>query len=359
MENKNNFDSFLHYYNFYIDENISKEIEKVIAHDDGWFVTMLKYFKEIDRDIQKEYLLKIMQFCDYKTSILIRNKNYELLRKVINNIETVIIGLLNEEKFNKLYLSLTIKQVYCELFFSNYKRAYYKSSELIRYFLSNFTKLKKKAGKDVKAIESLANDLIQTRSVLKLLYNELNRQNLIKQKNKIQVASKQFELLILKTNFIDYSQSDYLIINPSINYSDRVEYITLYEQLSNVKKFSKKVKIKFKIEFLKILNRFDRFFWGYRQSILKLVRSSFILILLYSVLMQYNIIKINDQVYTETSKNFISKIYFSIVTFTSLGFGDIIPNNDNLSRLLIASEAVMGLICISLIIYLIGKKSGS
>jgi hypothetical protein len=51
--------------------------------------------------------------------------------------------------------------------------------------------------------------------------------------------------------------------------------------------------------------------------------------------------------YAESSPKFIQSIYFSIVTITTLGYGDITPQNAN-AQLLAASEALLGVIFIGL-----------
>lgn len=51
-------------------------------------------------------------------------------------------------------------------------------------------------------------------------------------------------------------------------------------------------------------------------------------------------------------------LYFSLVTFTSLGYGDIHPIGLDLPRIVAASEAAVGIMLISLFIFVLGRKVG-
>jgi voltage-gated potassium channel Kch len=51
--------------------------------------------------------------------------------------------------------------------------------------------------------------------------------------------------------------------------------------------------------------------------------------------------------YSESSPKIIQIIYFSIVTMTTLGYGDITPQN-SYAQLLAASEAILGVVIIGL-----------
>lgn len=57
----------------------------------------------------------------------------------------------------------------------------------------------------------------------------------------------------------------------------------------------------------------------------------------------------------ETTINFWRSLYFSAITFTTVGFGDFHPIND-LSRILVVIEAALGLFCYSLFIFTFGRR---
>ncbi|MBU3013187.1 potassium channel family protein [Poseidonibacter lekithochrous] len=83
-----------------------------------------------------------------------------------------------------------------------------------------------------------------------------------------------------------------------------------------------------------------------------------LLIPIYALIYQYipdiyNTLTLNDG---KTLLNFYQSIYFSAVTITTLGYGDISPNNA-ISQLTSASEAVLGIVLIGLFLNSISQRS--
>jgi hypothetical protein len=54
-------------------------------------------------------------------------------------------------------------------------------------------------------------------------------------------------------------------------------------------------------------------------------------------------------------KTFLGSLYFSMVTFTTLGYGDIVPHGS--MRLIAASEALVGIFLSGLFIFCLGRRS--
>jgi len=56
-------------------------------------------------------------------------------------------------------------------------------------------------------------------------------------------------------------------------------------------------------------------------------------------------------------EGFISNLYFSVITITTLGYGDITPTG-TLSQLLVASESILGIILIGLFLNALSHQHG-
>ncbi|MDH5436229.1 MAG: potassium channel family protein, partial [Gammaproteobacteria bacterium] len=68
------------------------------------------------------------------------------------------------------------------------------------------------------------------------------------------------------------------------------------------------------------------------------------------------IIRFNFQADIITNaRSFIDCLYFSVVTFTTLGYGDIVPLG--LTRLFAASEAFIGGFAMALFVVIVAKKT--
>jgi hypothetical protein len=58
-----------------------------------------------------------------------------------------------------------------------------------------------------------------------------------------------------------------------------------------------------------------------------------------------------------TEPGFVSALYFSTVTFTTLGYGDVLPRASSGFRLLAASEAVLGVLMVGLFLFTLSRRS--
>jgi glucose uptake protein GlcU len=82
--------------------------------------------------------------------------------------------------------------------------------------------------------------------------------------------------------------------------------------------------------------------WGYGEKPFRIIFNSLCIILLFSGIYFFS----SNQ---NLSNNSINSIYYSIITFTTLGYGDIVPNTDGL-KLVSAIEALIGAFSMGLII---------
>ena len=105
--------------------------------------------------------------------------------------------------------------------------------------------------------------------------------------------------------------------------------------------------IKYKIAYL--FSLFQYIFWGYGEK-----PSRIILVILFIITTYTNIYYKFGPI--DTKNNIINSIYFSVVTFTTLGYGDIKPHT-NFMKMVCSSEAILGAILLGLIIAGFSNKS--
>jgi hypothetical protein len=97
-------------------------------------------------------------------------------------------------------------------------------------------------------------------------------------------------------------------------------------------------------------------FCGYGEKPYRVVISSIFLVLLYSILYAvFGALKIPAQ----AASNYLSLwdyIYFSIVTFTTVGFGDLTPKMQPFFQMLVGSEAFTGAFMMGLFVFTLARK---
>lgn len=91
--------------------------------------------------------------------------------------------------------------------------------------------------------------------------------------------------------------------------------------------------------------------WGFGEKLGRIILSTIVIIGVYSIIYYFSDLdKVNG--------NLINSLYFSIVTFTTLGFGDITPlNSSAILKILVASEALLGAFAIGLFVAGFSNKS--
>jgi len=96
--------------------------------------------------------------------------------------------------------------------------------------------------------------------------------------------------------------------------------------------------------------------FGYGEQPGKVILSAILVILLFaSLFMIFGISNVGIELIT--TNNFFDCIYFSTVTFTTLGYGDFRPL-EGLGRILAGSEAFLGAIMMALFVYTFARRTG-
>lgn len=98
--------------------------------------------------------------------------------------------------------------------------------------------------------------------------------------------------------------------------------------------------------------------WGFGERPKRIFTSTLFLIFFYSIIYKFSDITIKLADNLVTNLDWVNSIYFSIVTFTTLGLGDITPlhSSDNY-KLIVGSEALVGAFFMGLIVAGFANKS--
>lgn len=112
----------------------------------------------------------------------------------------------------------------------------------------------------------------------------------------------------------------------------------------------------------RIVSKIVDMFCGYGEQPMRVVGFTWSVIIIFSVLFFFSGVMYNGNMINYDStlsgqqniENFLSCLYYSIVTFTTLGYGDITPTG--LSRVLAAIEALFGSFTLALFVVVFVKK---
>lgn len=114
--------------------------------------------------------------------------------------------------------------------------------------------------------------------------------------------------------------------------------------------------------FKRIFSKLVELFCGYGESPMRIVSFSLVLILIFATGYFFSglsyggeLLSFNSQSdFTQNAKVYFSSLYFSVVTFTTLGYGDLTPIG--FARALAALEAFMGSFTLALFVVVFVKK---
>lgn len=99
--------------------------------------------------------------------------------------------------------------------------------------------------------------------------------------------------------------------------------------------------LRFKVIYF--ISLFEYILWGYGERPIRPLLIGSAIIMLYSLVYYYSI-------HPDLNKSLINSIYFSIVTFTTLGYGDISPKNYDELKIICSSEALLGIILVAILV---------
>lgn len=123
------------------------------------------------------------------------------------------------------------------------------------------------------------------------------------------------------------------------------QYVSWYQHVYTKIDDINNQKIKDKIQFLLAL-LFTKYWTSY--SVLSI--AAVIINLLFATVYHFN-----SRLFSNLGDSFISALYYSVVTFTTLGYGDITPK-EVLGQILVMFEVIIGYIMLGIYVFLIGNQ---
>ena len=88
-----------------------------------------------------------------------------------------------------------------------------------------------------------------------------------------------------------------------------------------------------------------------------MILSSSVLVFIYSIIYAFlDILKTSSEAASTNGLGIWDYIYFSIVTFTTVGFGDLSPKMVPFFQMLVGSEAFVGAFMIGLFVFTLARK---
>ncbi len=294
-----------------------------------------------------EVLIKVIEITEYVTSNLFSERDYGNVLNILDSTDVILIELIQKENLGfNTYLNLKIKHIKALVLNGLIYDAIYRTYDVLNSFKANKKLVTQPDYRDIlKRIKSLLSYIrkscvqtnnLKTSVIFKIKEKNFDRKLICKGIH----PTKDQDLLILPQHSRPESSSFYLSIGSDIKY------------FRGIKKFW----FIFHLLISYSVNILSKYFWGYGEKLWPIVSFSIGTIIFYTFLIFFEYIHVlyKDLKY---SPDIISSLYFSIVTFTSLGYGDIQPASDSVSRILMSCEALLGLLLISITIFLIGKKS--
>ena len=97
------------------------------------------------------------------------------------------------------------------------------------------------------------------------------------------------------------------------------------------------------------------FLFGYGEIPWHILGWSVLTIIIYGLIYKITNAIGSDLQDIDTTITFLRSLYFSTITFTTVGFGDLFPAKD-VSRIFVMIEALIGLFSYSLFIFTFGKR---
>ncbi len=317
-----------------------------------------KYFKFSEHH---GIIMDQFKIVNFKTAELLRNHKYHESLQIFDNFDINISYLYEKKLISDLdYFVYQAKRILALTYHGIILESVSQAKDIFQLAEKNKNSLQKYFQTERSQSENTYfMDYFEFLSFLKSLAKHVNRSCIQHSAQKLagffHIKSKDLEYQQLKIGFLENFISEEIIIKPDVpRYGNPI--ITVYTMPKY--KGWKAVKNCI-IRILNIFrNRFSRFIWDYGESIPKLLRFSVLVILFYTLGLQLSKLKIIDSSNQNLVNGIVNHIYFNLVTFTSLGYGDFRPA-DEISRLFFSIEALLGLILISMCIFIIGKKANN
>jgi hypothetical protein len=137
-------------------------------------------------------------------------------------------------------------------------------------------------------------------------------------------------------------------------FADKAYYLMRCWQMRHTRKRLRTSKDK-RLRWMLLKDRFSHLFWGFGVRFWALLRGVLCVLLLTAIInygaIQRGVLELNS----EDAASFADSVYFTIVTLTTLGYGDISPIND-FGRLLVCFEVLLGIVMFGLFVAAVSSR---
>ena len=170
------------------------------------------------------------------------------------------------------------------------------------------------------------------------------------------IEKKQIKNHILQEEIKDFQQAKKIYLLLKNNFHGIGEYEDESWAFMKEKEMERKGNCHFKTLHKWLWSCFLNGIFGYGDRPVRVIMSAILIILVFAYLFMISGIS-NASMGGFTSKNFLDCIYFSVITFTTLGYGDFRPL-EGCGRVFAGTEAFIGALMMALFIYIFARRIG-
>jgi|GEM_PF-4073501 len=348
----------------------SSEIIEYLRNLDRYqeFILKFEYYYKVIEEVTDKILKntssdelnkQFVQNISFVGSIIYKYNKSDLAKRLYSLVELPINELYTERKISIIEKNSFENMLFlCYLDSGEKSKALIKSKIMVQEFFNNRKAIKK----ECKILDKCKK--LDKPSYIWLI---MSLKDLCSYSQSISVTigeSDSTSFFFYNKNIFECIQFSYLIPNTpterlirNIHHAvgpNEMTYCFISDTTSNAKRIIK-IKNKIIVFFKYILSKILKYLWGYGERPGNIIKMSFILIIIFSVIYKYS-----KQLYENFNgevtivQDFLTSLYFSIVTFIAFGYGEYCPLS--WLRIIVSLEALTGFFLMSAFLVALTRK---
>ncbi len=324
-----------------------EEFKEVLVKNINVYTDTYPYSKNKDDEI----LLLFTKRARLCGGILSELNKLQEAAPLYNKMQIVISDLYNRDKVDYHEKnSFDVMQVKC-LAETGKKR---KAINLVWQIFNDFRHKKKEIVEKLEKSypRAVADCLLSLKSLCRFARSLCNQIGLTKESGEFYYRERLLERFTLRRGAIDDRIDSDLRNEHKAQFSDSAP-MTIYlgSFLNEIQGWWKRIKFRLSVCGKLIFNWGSFVLWGYGERVWRIVACMVGIIVIFAIIFfKFKFIDTNNM-------SLWNCLYFSIVTFTTLGYGDIRPMDCVTARLIASIEAFLGACGIALFIFALGRKA--